>query len=392
MKKLLKSSFAVGLTAAVFALFILVASPAYAAGGLTISTPFPGTTVSAGKTATFNLTLDNAGLTPLNTEVKVSDLPAGWSAQLVGGANEISRAFVRAEGTVTFTLNIDIPAGTKEGVYKVSVTADAGDGIADTLDLALAVSETDISQGLFQTQFPELQGGATTTFTFKADLTNSSADDRYYSLVANPPDGWQVGFRPEGASSDIASLSIAAGQTQSITVTVKPPTDVKAGEYMIPCIAVSATDTMALDLKVIITGNYELQIITKDGRLNAETQAGKESPITLIIANSGSADLTSISLESTLPTTGWAVRFDQATIDVLPAGATQEVVAYIQPDINAVTGDYSATISASTAQANAGLVLRVAVETSTLWGVVAIIIIALLACGLYFVFKKFGRR
>jgi len=76
----------------------------------------------------------------------------------------------------------------------------------------------------------------------------------------------------------------------------------------------------------------------------------------------------------------------------LPAGASQEVVAYVQPDSNAVTGDYAAVITASTPQASSNLELRVAVKTSTLWGVVAIIIIVLLACGLYFVFKKFGRR
>jgi len=392
MKHLKKSSPAIGFIAAFFALFVLFASPVYAAGGLTVSTPFPGTTVTAGKTASFNIALDNSSLIPLNTEISISGLPAGWSALITGGGNEISRVFVRAEGSANFSLAIYIPADTKADTYNLSVTADAGGGIEDTLDLSLVVSETDVSQGLFQSQFPELQGGASTTFGFNADLTNSSAEDRYYSLSADPPDGWQVTFRPANTATDIASLTIPSGQSQGLTINVKPPIDVKAGEYVIPCVAASSVDIMTLDLKVIIAGNYEIQMATKDGRLNADVQVGTETPVTLIIANTGSSDLSGIALTSVLPTAGWAIRFDQAVIDNLPAGAIQEVIAYIKPDANAVTGDYAASISAATTQAKTSIDLRVAVKTSTLWGFVAIIIIALLACGLYLVFKKFGRR
>lgn len=392
MKKLRKPSPAIGVFAAIFALLVLFASPVYAAGGLTVSTPFPGTTVTAGKTANFNLTLDNSGLIPLNTEVKVGELPSGWTAQFTGGGNEVSRVFVRAEGSATVSLAIDIPGGTGEGDYSVSVIADAGGGVEDVLDLTLHVSATDVTQGLFKSQFPELQGGAATTFTFNADLTNSSSEDRYYSLTADSMDGWVVGFRPTGASSDVASLTIPAGQTQSIAISVRPPSDIKAGEYVIRCIAVSSADSMELDLKVIITGTYSLVLTTKDGRLNADAQVGSESPVTLVIANTGSSELTNVTFTSAMPTSGWAIRFDQPAIDSLPAGASQEVVAYIKPDANAVTGDYAATIAADTAQASASIDLRVAVKTSTVWGVVAIVIIALLALGLYFVFKKFGRR
>jgi len=223
-------------------------------------------------------------------------------------------------------------------------------------------------------------------------LTNSSAEDKYYSLSSDALDGWQVSFRPAAASSDIASLTIPAGQSQAITINIKPPTDVKAGEYVINCVAASATDSVTLELKVIITGNYSLQLTTKDGRLNADAQVGKETPLTLIIANTGSSDLANVALTSILPTSGWSTRFDQQIIDKLPAGTSQEIVAYIQPDTNAVTGDYAAVISAGTTQANTSLELRVAVKTSTLWGIVAVIIIILLAGGLYLVFKKFGRR
>ena len=392
MKHLKKALSAIGLMAAVFALFFTMALPVHAAGGLSISTIYPGMTVSAGKTVTFSLTLDNSGETPLNTEVSLSGLPDGWDAHFTGGGNQVSRVFVRADNTATVSLAIDIPADTREGEYKMSVTAKA-DEAEDTLQLSLFVSATDVSQGLFTSQFPELQGGATTSFSFSAGLTNGGSEDSYYSLSASPPDGWQVSFRPSSASSDIASLTIAAGQSESLTISVKPPSDVKAGEYNIPCAAVSSIDSMELDLKVIITGVYGIVLSTKDGRLNADVEVGKETPVTLIVANTGSTDLIGLSLTSSLPTSGWAVRFDPATtIDSIPAGSFQEVIAYIQPDSSAVTGDYAAAIAVGNAQTNTQLDLRVAVKTSTMWGVVAVIIIAALALGLYFVFRKFGRR
>ncbi|MCL2492860.1 MAG: NEW3 domain-containing protein, partial [Clostridiales bacterium] len=112
----------------------------------------------------------------------------------------------------------------------------------------------------------------------------------------------------------------------------------------------------------------------------------------LVLTNTGSVDLTNVALTSTLPTTGWAVRFDKAKIDSLAAGATADVIAYIQPDGQAVTGDYPATITAKAGDTTTDLDLRVAVQTSTLWGVVAVVIIVVLVGGLYLVFRKFGRR
>jgi uncharacterized membrane protein len=274
----------------------------------------------------------------------------------------------------------------------MKVTAKAAEA-EDTLLLVLTVSETDISQGKFTSQFPELQGMATTTFSFSTDLTNSSSEDSYYSLSATPPEGWQVGFRPSSGASDIASLTIPSGESQALTVTVKPPANVTAGEYRIPCVAASAKDSMVLDLKVTITGTYSLVLTTKDGRMNAEVQTGKETPVTLIVQNTGSADLTGLSFTSTPPTSGWGIRFDPApTIESLPAGSFQEIMVYIEPDAGAVTGDYQTTILVGNAQTSTSLALRVAVETSTMWGIVAVVIIVALGAGLFLVFRKFGRR
>ena len=392
MKHLKRTLSAVGLTVAVFALFVITALPVHATGGLYISTVYTNMTVSPGKTESFSMSVKNMGDVPQNADVSVSGLPNGWDAYFMGGGNPVSRVYVHADSTASVTLYVEVPADAKEGEYDFFVHAKAPEA-EDTLHMSLNISSRSISLGMFKSNFPELRGGASATYMFNANLSNNGPEDTYYSLSAAPPEGWQVSFRPETSSQDIASLTIAADGTEKLTITVKPPSGVKAGTYSIPCTAESATGILDLDLQVMITGTYEISMATKDGRLNADVEIGKETPVTFVISNNGSADLTGLTISTVLPTGGWAVRLDQSTIDILPAGATQEIIAYISPDAKAVTGDYQATIGiGNTAQASTQVDLRVAVKTSTMWGIVAVVIIALLAVGLYFVFRKFGRR
>lgn len=148
---------------------------------------------------------------------------------------------------------------------------------------------------------------------------------------------------------------------------------------------------MNLDLNVNITGTYGLTVTTPTGLLSLDTSAGKESAVTLNVMNTSNVPLENISLTSSAPA-GWTVEFDNSTIESLDAGATKEVVAHITPGEDAMTGDYVTSISASVAETSASAEFRVTVKTATVWGIVAIAVIAALIAGLGYVFKKYGRR
>ncbi len=98
-----------------------------------------------------------------------------------------------------------------------------------------------------------------------------------------------------------------------------------------------------------------------------------------------------VSLTSSAPN-GWTVRFEKPSIDVLKAGSTQQITAYIKPSKDAISGDYVTTIKASCDETSSEANFRVTVKTTMLWGVVALIIIAALGGGLSYVFRKYGRR
>ena len=60
------------------------------------------------------------------------------------------------------------------------------------------------------------------------------------------------------------------------------------------------------------------------------------------------------------------------------AGATVEVTARVTPSDQALTGDYVVTMTANASQVSDTAEFRVAVETSMVWGFVAVVVIAAL--------------
>ena len=366
------------------------------ASGIDMSTAYPGVTVKAGDTV--NFPLDFASLDGEGHDVALSatSLPEGWSGYFRGDNKEITKIHVKGDAasddeSTDAQFSLSVPAEMEEGTYELELEADAGDGKADTLELEVTVSQEESGQSDFTSEYPQQQGMSGTSFSFETTIVNNRSTNQTYSLSAEAPAGWQVSFTPSGESANVASLSVDAGGSQGMTVGVVPPENVEKGEYTIPCTAVSANDTLSLDLIVEVTGTYALTLSTPDGRLSFDAYENKESSVTLSITNTGNVDLTNLNLTSQAPT-DWEVSFSESTIDTLEAGATKEVTAYVTPCENAVTGDYATSIGISNSETSASADFRVSVKTSTTWGLAAVGVIVVLVLGLAFIFKKYGRR
>ena len=279
----------------------------------------------------------------------------------------------------------------REAGYEVVLAAQGDNAASDTLTLYLDVDQLEVSQGDFSSEYPEQEGSADTSFSFNATLINNSAAEQSYSLSANAPDGWQVAFKPSGESTQVASLSLEPAVSQGLTITVTPPNNVEAGEYTIPCSAISADESLNMELLVKVTESYDITLSTPDGLLSFDTTAGKEKDLTLTVTNNSNVAVEHVNLTASAPT-DWNVSFDTPTIDVVEAGATVEVSAHVTPSSEALTGDYVVTFTADASAVSDSAEFRVAVETSVLWGFAAILIIAALLAGIGYVFRKYGRR
>lgn len=364
-----------------------------AAESIDMSTTYPGISLKSGESADFDLFFESLTGESYDAKLLVESMPEGWEGYFKGGSSEINMVHIGAakseEELATFKLSL--PEGVEEGNYTVKLKADAGSGDNDVLELEVLVSELENGQSNFTTEYPEQQGASGTSFSFDATLVNNKAAEQSYSLSAKAESGWQVGFVPSGESTQVASVTLESGASQGMTIDVTPPATITEGEYVIPVTAISASEKMSIDLKVIITGSYEVNISTPTGNLSVDTYANEEKAVTLSITNTGNVDLENLNLTSSA-STDWEVRFDESTIDLLEAGSTKELTAYVKPAENSITGDYVTAITISNAQTTDTVEFRVSVKTRTTWGMVAAAIIVLLILGLGRIFKKYGRR
>lgn len=373
------------------ALFVCMTVTASAANGLEMSTSYPGLTVKAGDELEFRLDFSNGSGAGVNAALSVTSMPAGWEGYFEGSGSEISNVYVQSgDNTASADFHVTVPADAAEGTYKITLQASGG-GAASSLVLTLKVDQEELGSSAFTTQYAEQEGSAGTSFSFSSTIQNNTAKEQSYSFSSNAPTGWTVTFKPSGEDTQVAAIDVDARGSQTMDVTVTPPNGVEAGEYTIPISAISASETLSDELTVVISGSYTIDLSTPSGLLSFDATANKETDVTLTITNNGNIDLQNINLTSSAPQS-WTVEFSESTIDVLEAGATREITAYVTPSEEAMSGDYVLTITAKNSETSDAAEFRVSVKTETVWGVVGILLIAAAGGGLYYVFRKYGRR
>ena len=185
-----------------------------------------------------------------------------------------------------------------------------------------------------------------------------------------------------------------AGTSTGITVSADPPPNVAVGAYPIQVTATAGERQVGGELSVEITGDFEMNITTPDGRLNANGPAGGTISRTLTIENTGTGPLTDVAMGQTLPS-DWTVAYEPASpyAEIAP-GAAIEITAVLTPAANAIAGDYVATFRATAGGSSTtdSTDIRVTIETPLNWLVVGIGVIVLVLLGLGYVFQRYGRR
>ena len=105
------------------------------------------------------------------------------------------------------------------------------------------------------------------------------------------------------------TISRPPNATQNITIDINPPANVEAGSYKIPVRAATGTTSADLELEVVVTGSYEMELSTPRGLLSTEITAGDVKRIELVVRNTGSSLLKDIQLSANKPV-DWEVSFE----------------------------------------------------------------------------------
>jgi uncharacterized membrane protein len=368
--------------ALISALLSIVAVLAPAAGaqeakndvkGIFLLTDYPAVTVRPGATSSINLRLQNYAVPPERMALSVAGVPTGWTATLLGGGQPVSAALPATNSSVSLELRLDVPKEAPVGTSTLTITAQ-GPTTNVTLPIEIKLA-TDLPAKLTLTpQLPELRGTSKSSFEFTLSVKNDSGKKLVVSLSATAPQYFDATFTEQYGSQELNALPLDANQSKDVKLKIRPPNTVAAGKYKVIA-KVSAEDTsVTSDLVVDITGQPRIDIAGREGVLSAGAVAGKETSIPVVLTNSGTAAAEQIELSGNAPT-GWKVTFEPKAVDRIAPNENKEVQALVTPSDKAVAGEYITTVRAASRGESASQTFRVAVTTSTYWGIVGIALI-----------------
>jgi uncharacterized membrane protein len=320
-----------------------------------------------------------------NVDLSLEGVPRGWNCTLKSGVWNIGQISIRPGEKKSVDLRIEVPLKVNKGSYRIKVVA----GGFDSMPLVVTITE----QGTFKTEFTSeqynLSGNTKSSFLFNSTLRNRTGEKQMYALMANAPRGWNVTFKLN--FQPISSINIDANGFQAILIDIKPPEQIEAGTYKIPVNAATGVTSASMELEVVITGSYSMELTTPTGLLSATITAGDEKRLELLINNTGSSELTGISLSFSVPA-NWEVIFDPKQVDKVQPGKAAQVFATIKADKKAIPGDYVTNFEAKTRETSSKISFRISVETPMLWGWIGILIIVVALGSVYYLFRKYGRR
>ncbi|MBN2213652.1 MAG: hypothetical protein JW723_05355 [Bacteroidales bacterium] len=357
----------------------------FAGDGISLYTPYVKISVPPGESVDYSIDIKNNGSETRNVDIFISGLPGDWEYTLKAGGFNIKQVSVLPGEKRTLSLKIDIPLNINKGNYQFKVIARN----YDALPLVINVS----AQGSFKTEFTSeqinMQGHAKSNFSFTTRLKNQTGEKQVYSLQASPPKGWTVIFKPNYKQA--TAVEIEPNNTANVTIDISPPFNTEAGNYKIPVHASNRSSSASLDLEVVITGTFDMELTTPSGLLSYDITAGNTKRIELAVVNTGSSELKNIVFRSSNPV-NWEITFKPDTLPQLKAGETSQVIASIKAYEKAIPGDYVTTITAQTNEVSSKASLRISVKTPLLWGWIGIFIIVATLGIIFYLYRKYGRR
>jgi uncharacterized membrane protein len=359
--------------------------------GLFLLTDYPAVTVRPGTTSTINLKLRNYAVDPERFALTVDGVPQGWTAALLGGGQPVAAAMVATNDSTSLQLRLDVPENAATGtVHNLTITA-KGDKTETKLPIAVSLAKDLPAKLSIKAQLPSLRGTSKSSFEFQLDVKNDSGRNLVVSLGAQAPRNFETSFTEQYGSQELSSIPIDAGASKTVKLKVRPPNTIGANRYPVSVKATAEDATADTNVALEITGQPQLNIAGREGLVSGRAEAGVEATIPIVITNTGTAPADEIELSGSAPS-GWKIEFDPKTVDRIAPTQNKEVQARITPPAKAIAGDYVTSVRAASRGETASSDFRIAVTTSTMWGIVGAGIIAIALLILVGAVARFGRR
>jgi uncharacterized membrane protein len=291
---------------------------------------------------------------------------------------------------VSVDLRLDVPKDTKLGETHLTVTA-KGPSTTVTLPIAVTLVKDLPAKLTVSPQLPDLRGTSKSTFEYQLTIKNESGKKLLVALSAEAPKNFNTSFTEQYGSQELNAVPLDAGKSKDVKLKVTPPNTIAAGKYKVTAKATAEDASVTVPLGLVVTGQPMLDLAGRPGFLCARAWAVNQTTVPVIVTNTGTAPAENVELSGSGPS-GWKVEFNPKTIDRIAPNANKEVQALITPTDKAIAGDYVTTLTASARGDEASQTFRVAVVTSTMWGIWGVGLIAIALLVLVGAVARFGRR
>jgi uncharacterized membrane protein len=357
--------------------------------GLFLLTDYPAISVRPGTTATINMRLQNYAMPPERLQIAVDGVPKNWTLTVIGGGQPIEAVLPATNASVSFEIRLDIPKDAAMGTTNLTVNAKGAAAVS--LPVAVTLVKDLPAKLTLTPALPDLRGTSKSTFEYQISVKNESGKRIVASLAATAPPNFDVSFTEQYGSQELNAVPLDANQSKDVKLKVRPPNTVAPGPQKITVRATAEDANVTAELGMEITGTPKIELAGREGLLSARASAGQETTVPIIVSNTGTAPAEAVELSGSGPS-GWKVEFDPKMVDRLPPNETKEVQLHITPTAKAVAGDYVTTARANARGESASQTIRVAVATSTQWGIIGVGIIGVALLVLVGAVSRFGRR
>ena len=294
--------------------------------------------VTPGETSSFTFTV-SINDEPEEIEFHVSS-PEGWDTRVLDSKSEV-RTVQLNSGSLSLTLEVYVPetAVETETVF-LTVIGTLNSTLGFTI-LPYQILDRDIQMS---SSYPHVSEELGRTISFPLTISNEGEADETVGLLGAVPEGWTTRLVTSGGT-EILSLFLESGDSESLTLEVEPSEDASVGEYLVEVQAVSEEGVLRdyIDLRVRLSeAEGEVEVLSSYTDVTVEAGSLFENPLN--VWNKGDEDELFLITVMSAPE-GWETTFKSGDIEIssllVAAGSSVSLTFEVTPAEDSEVGSYN---------------------------------------------------
>ncbi|MGB2728907.1 MAG: NEW3 domain-containing protein [Halobacteriota archaeon] len=305
----------------------------------------------------------------------------------------IDQMMTTAEGEVS----IELPKGTYNVViekagYKSEEEREVKIRIGRTTDLGIIPLEKELFFADVSVKSPSKTVMVGKNPVYEFEMKNvGKCDDTYRLIFQGLPDRWYARYKESATGTEeIAAIFIKSGDAKTLYLEFVPPYNVETGEYDFTSIVESSTRSYEQNLTLKMRGSHDMQVYSS--RYRYELNKGDTVSFDVSVSNRGSGgSLTNISV-GVSASEGWSADVTPKSVASLKPGDRRTFTIKVVPPADIVASDYKLSVKVKSEQVEKEDEFIIELKEQSNIAIYGVAILAAVIFGLWYMFRKYGRR